>query len=130
MPLYRGGGCLGGSGGSFEEEGEAVEGVDGFAVGRGLYLALAGADGLNGVYKFGEDGRLRYRNVVRAENEFELGFERGDFLDGGDVGVEVGFRAIQPDGSGIVGVAGEEEAVFAVEQADGVWRVTRRRDDF
>ena len=58
MPLYRGGGCLGGSGGSFEEEGEAVEGVDGFAVGRGLYLALAGADGLNGVYKFGEDGML------------------------------------------------------------------------
>src|SRR5882724_1693883 len=109
-----GGGAVG-SGGGFKQEREAVEGMNRFAVASGFYFALARADGLNRIEESWEDRGLRYGNVVRTEHEFELGFERGDFLDRSDVSVEVGFRAIKPDGSGIVGVAGEEQAVVAIE---------------
>ena len=39
---------------------------------------------------------------------------------------EVGFRAIKPNGGGVVGIAGEEQAVGAIQKADGVGRVTGR----
>ena len=57
--------------------------------------------------------------------------ERGDAFDGGNVGVEIGFGAEEPGiGRGVVGVAGEEQIVGAVEKADGVGSVTGRGENF
>src|SRR5260370_10724221 len=42
----------------------------------------------------------------------------------------MGFGAIQPDRSGIIGVASKEQSVGAIEKTDGVRRVTRSRNDF
>ena len=67
---------------------------------------------------------------MSAEDEFYLRREIGEPLHGCDVGVEICFRAEEPDGAGIVGVAGEEQAVGAVDQADGVGRVAGSRNDF
>ena len=39
------------------------------------------------------------------------------------------FRPVKPDGGGIVGVSGEEQAVGTIEKADGVGRVTRRGEN-
>jgi hypothetical protein len=48
------------------QEREAVDGVNGFAVAGGFYLALARADGLDGAEESRENGRLRDWNVVSA----------------------------------------------------------------
>ncbi|HMK22396.1 MAG TPA: hypothetical protein VK466_08670 [Terriglobales bacterium] len=45
------------------------------------------------------------------------------------VGLEIGLGTVQPDGGGIVRVAGEEQAVGAIEERDRVGRMAGRRED-
>ncbi len=91
---------------------------------------FAGADGGEGGHELGQDGGIGGRHVVRAENLLHLWSECSELGDRRGVGVEVGFGAEEPDGPRIVGVAGEEQAVGAVEKRNGVGRVTGRGDDF
>ncbi len=67
---------------------------------------------------------------MRAEDYFHLRREIGEPLYGRDVSVEICFGAEEPDRAGIVGVAGEEQAVGAVDEADGVGRMAGCRNDF
>ena len=61
-----------------------------------------------------------------AKYSFYLRRKRGEARNRFRIRSEVGFRAIKPNGGGVVGIAGKEQAVGAVEKADGVRRVTGR----
>ena len=43
--------------------------------------------------------------------------------NGSAVSIKIGFRPEEPDGRGVVGIAGEEQAIATVEERDGVRRV-------
>ena len=103
--------------------------MDGFAFALGLHIALAGTHGFDGGEQPGKDGRIGDGHVVRTEHNLDLGLQRGDAFDGSDVGVQISFRAIQPDGRGVVGIAGKEQAVRAIEQANCVGSMAGRGDD-
>src|SRR5712675_3052496 len=103
--------------------------VDGLVAGDGFGLDFPGEDGMDGVLELRKYGRLRDWHVVRAQDQFKFGSERGEFFYGRQVGGEIAFRAVQPDFAGIESVSGEEQAVGAVEERDGVGCVAGRRDD-
>lgn len=54
----------------------------------------------------------------------------GKAFCGGDVGVEIGFRAIKPDVARIIGVAGEKQSVDPIENRHRAGGVTRRGENF
>ena len=85
---------------------------------------------MDGGIELRENRGLRDRNVMRAEDEFGFWRERSKFFYRREVGGEVGFRAIQPDFSGIESVSGEEESVGAIDEGNGIWRVAGSGDDF
>ena len=66
---------------------------------------------------------------MRAEEHLDVvEFDR-EAEDRGFVKREIGFGAIEPDGRGVVGVAGEEKACGAVEEANGIGSVAGSGDD-
>ncbi len=91
---------------------------------------MAGTNRLDRFDEFGKHVRFRDRNIVSAQHEFQFRGERREALYGSNVGIESGFRAEEPDGSGIVRVAGKKQSVFAVQQRNRVRRVARSRKDF
>jgi hypothetical protein len=78
----------------------------------------------------GKYGGRSYGDVVRTDHNFDLRRESGQSRDGFGVGVQIGFAAVEPDGRRIVGVAGEEQSVGAVEERDGIRSMARSRKDF
>ena len=64
-----------------------------------------------------------------AENRLDLWRQRSKPLDRSAIGFEIGFGTEEPDGSRIVGVAGEEQAIGAIKKRDGVRSVAGRGDD-
>src|SRR5258708_496345 len=112
------------------QERDAVNRVQSFSAIALLGRHFPGADGFDGGDKFREHGRLRHRDVVGTKHEFQIGSERREALRGCHVGVEIGFRAEEPNGGGIVRVAGKKQPVGAIEQTDGVRRVARRGNNF
>src|SRR4029077_9911128 len=109
---------------------ESSKTVVDFAFSRRLAGVLDGTHCLDRVDESREHRRLCDGDIVRSQNQFQLRGERREALHGSNIGVEIGFRAEEPDGGGIIRVAGEEQAVGAVEKADGVRRVPRSRKDF
>src|SRR5713101_9665751 len=109
---------------------ESSKTVDGFAFSRRPDDALAGSHCQDSVDEFRKHIGLRDGDIVRSQNQYQLRGQRRESLYGSNVGIEIGFRANEPDGSWIVRVAGEEQAVGAVEKTDGVRSVTRSRKDF
>src|SRR6267143_1528945 len=116
--------------GSGEKKSEAVKTVGGLTFSCGLDGALAGPNRLDRLYQFRKHIRLRDGDIVGSQNEFQFRRELGEALHGIDVGIEISFRAKQPDRSGVVSVAREEQSIAAIEQRDRVRRVTRSRNDF
>src|SRR6266481_1972670 len=116
--------------GSGKKKSETSKSVDDFAFSRRLDGALAGTNRLDRFDEFGKHVRFRDRNIVSAQHEFQFRGERREALYGSNVGIESGFRAEEPDGSGIVRVAGKKQSVFAVQQRNRVRRVARSRKDF
>src|SRR6267143_1255972 len=116
--------------GSGKKKSETSETVDGFAFSRRLDDALAGSHRQDSVDESREHGRLRDGDIVCSQDQFQLRGERRESLYGSNVGIEIGLRPKEPDGSGIVRVAGEEQAVDSIEKTDGVRRVARSRDNF
>src|SRR6202521_3642725 len=116
--------------GSGKKKSETSKTVDDFAFSRRPDGALAGSHRLDRFDESREHRRLRDGDIVRSQNQFQLRGERRESRYGSNVGIEIGFRAEEPDGGGIVRVAREEQAVGAVEKTDGVRRVTRSRKDF
>src|SRR6202790_4934410 len=79
--------------------------------------------------KIEQDRRLGHRNIVRTENDFHLRRECGEKRDGFGISGEIGFRTIQPDGGGIVGVAGKEKFVATVKEREGIGSVAGSKND-
>src|SRR5882762_2368535 len=115
---------------SGEQKRETVEAVNGFAFSFRLDAALARSYRLDGGDEFRKHIGLRDGDVVRAQHKLQFRRKRRNSFHGVDVSIEIGFRAVQPDRARIVGVAGEEQSVDAIEEADGVRRVTGSRNDF
>ena len=103
-----------------EKERDAVGAVDSFAGILRFGGYFAGANGFNRGDQSRQHRGLREGHIVFAQDELELRSQRGEALYRSDVVIEIGLRTIEPDGRGIVGVAGEEQAVGAVEQTDGI----------
>src|SRR6267378_1364557 len=112
--------------GSGEKKSEAVKTMNRFAFTFGLDGALAGPNRLDRFDEFRKHIRLRDGNVARAQHEFQFRREFGEAFHGGDVGIEIGFRAKQPDRARVVRVAREEQSIAAIEQRDRVGRVAGR----
>src|SRR6266851_5350629 len=112
--------------GGGEKKIKTAKRMQGFAFSCGLDAALAGAHRLDGGDESRQHRRFGHWEVVRAQHEFQSWCECRDALRGIDVGIEIGFRPEEPNGSGIVSVARKEQAVFTVEQRDGVGRVPGR----
>src|ERR1700687_1824322 len=110
-------------GGSGEKKSEAVKTVGGLTFSCGLDGALAGPNRLDRLYEFRKHIRLRDGDIAGSQNEFQFRREFGEALHGIDVGIEIGFRAKQPDRARVVSVAGEEQSIAAIEQRDRVRRV-------
>src|ERR1700687_1914138 len=117
-------------GGSGEKKSEAVKTVGGLTFSCGLDGALAGPNRLDRLYEFRKHIRLRDGDIAGSQNEFQFRREFGEALHGIDVGIEIGFRAKQPDRARVVSVAREEQSIGAIEQRDRVRRVTRSGNDF
>jgi hypothetical protein len=95
-----------------------------------LALAFSDVDGVEGRDESRQHGRLCDRNVVCAENEIHLWGEGSETFDRLFVGTKIGFGAVEPDGCGIVGVSGEEQAIGTIDEGDGVGGVAGGGDDF
>jgi len=98
-----------------EQKGNSVKRVYLLAFASRRDFPLAGTDRLDGRYQARKDRRIGDGNIVRPEDDIHLRLQGGDALDGSDVSIEIGLGSIKPDGRGIVGVAGEEQSVRAVE---------------
>ena len=70
---------------------------------------------MDGGVELWKKGGLRDWGVVRAEDEFSFGSERNELFYGGKIRRKIGFRPIEPDFAGIVGVSGEEQAIGAID---------------
>ena len=83
----------------------------------------------------GGDGELRehrresHRDVVGAENKFDVSGLKFEAKHRAFIRGEIGFRTVKPDGRGVVSIAGEEEACGAVKEADGIGGVAGGGDD-
>src|SRR5882762_3861458 len=93
--------------GSGEKKSEAVKTVDGLTFSFGLDGALAGAHRLNRFDEFRKHLRLCDRDIVGSQHEFQFWREFREAFYGGDVSIEIGFRAKQPDRTRVVSVARE-----------------------
>jgi len=75
--------------------------------------------------EFGKHVRLRDRNIVSSQHEFQFRGEGREALYGSNVGIEIGFPGgRKPDGGGIIRVAGEEQSILAGREdrwRSGVW---------
>ena len=91
---------------------------------------FAGADGFNRGNQSRQHRGLREGHVVRAEDELKLRGQSGEALYRSDVVIEIGLWTIKPDRRGIVCVAGEEQAVGAIEQANGIRSVAGSGENF
>ena len=91
---------------------------------------FAGADGFNRGNQSRQHRGLREGHVVLAEDEFELRSQRSEVLYRSDVVIQIGLRTIEPDGRRIVSVAGEEQAVGAIEQANRIRSVAWSGENF
>src|SRR6266513_5632585 len=116
--------------GSGKKKSKSSKTVDGFAFSRPLDDALVGSHGLDGVDESREHRRLRDRDIMRSQNQFQLRGERRESLYGSNVGIEIGLRPKEPDRGGIVRVARKKQSVFAVEQRNRVRRMARRGNQF
>src|SRR5258708_3783700 len=97
---------------------------------------------LNSSKKFGAVVRPRSRKHVNSDklpsvsnrmppSKFRMSlWPDFSFFFGFCCWVEIGFRAEEPNGGGIVRVAGKKQPVGAIEQTDGVRRVARRGNNF
>jgi len=56
------------------------------------------------------------RNIVRAQNQFDLWHKRSQAANGRSVRIQISFRPEEPDGRGIISVAREEQAVGAIDE--------------
>lgn len=113
-----------------DEDVEAVELVAAQAGGVFGECAAAGADGVEGVGDTGEDVGFDVGVVVAGAEVVEFIEAVAEFLVGGDVVVEVDVWAEGVEGDGEEVVAGEEEAMFFIEDADLAGGVAGGVDDF
>src|ERR1700719_1592518 len=65
-----------------------------------------------------------------TENNLNPRRQHGKSSDRGTIGCEISLGAVEPDGAGIVCVAGEEQAVGGIKYRDRVWCVAGCGDDF
>ena len=83
-------------------------------------LDLARPDSFEGCHQPRQNCGRGDRDVVLPKYRLDLRRERGQAADRSIVGVQVCLGTVEPDGCGIVGVSGEEQAVGTIEQGDGV----------
>src|SRR5579871_6880732 len=98
------------------EEGEISGVVDNSARGLRSGGNFTGPHLLKGSNQAGKHGRRGDGNVVSAENQRNLGSERGQTANGGVIGAQVGVLVIKRDRGGIGSVAGKKQAVRAIEK--------------
>ena len=67
---------------------------------------------------------------MSTEDELDVRSERREALYGCDIFIEIGFRPKEPDGRGIICIAGEEQAVGAIDQRNGIRSVARSGKNF
>jgi hypothetical protein len=121
--------------GGAEKESKITD-LAGFLAGAGglaVALALAATEDLGlqfggSIRKLGQNRRWGSGDVVRAVEHVDVVELDREAEDRGFVEGEIGFGAIEPDGGGIIGVAGEEKAC-TVKEANGIGSVAGSGDD-
>jgi hypothetical protein len=72
----------------------------------GVARNFVGTDGLKGSHQVRKYRRRRNGKVMGTENHPNLRCQRGKSPDRGTIGCEISLGAVEPDGAGIVCVAG------------------------
>jgi hypothetical protein len=90
---------------------------------------LSGANSCKGICEIGKCRRRRDGDIVRAQHCLHLRRNRSKALYGSAISIEVRFCAVQPDAARIVSVTCDEQSVLAIEEANGIRRMPRCRDD-